>query len=289
VNQAARLGLEANVSAAANRETAQLAARGFAGTTIVQKGHEADCLARLPIDVLALSEAQTEIFNAWGIRRCRDLVLLPPVPLIERLGQAGLHLQRLARGEGVGVLVPGDAPLRFEESLELEDPVEDLETLVFILNRLLEQLAAHLMLRSLATDELTLRLGPDVHQDRNVRKEESREAPHCWVRTLSLPVSMQNTKVLLKLLQLDLEQHRPGAAVKSVAIGARPARRRPTQATLFAPAAPEPESLEITLARIRGVVAMSHSSQRGRQSRPRNAPLPNAKAISTCAPMASTM
>jgi protein ImuB len=262
--QAARIGLEANVSAAANRDTAQLAAKGFAGTTIVQKGHEADCLAQLPIDVLPLTGAQAEILDAWGIRRCRDLVLLPPVPLIERLGQAGLHLQRLARGEGTVVLVPADVPLRFEESLELEDPVEDLEALVFILNRLLEQLAARLIARSLATDELTLRLGLEVHQDRDVRSAQSREVPDCWIRTLSLPVSMQNTKVLLKLLQLDLEQHRPGAAVKSVAIEARPARRRYTQGALFAPVAPEPGSLEITLARIRGLVGEVDDQGRGR-------------------------
>ena len=38
-HQASRIGLEANVSAAANRDTAQLAAKGFTGTTIVQKGH----------------------------------------------------------------------------------------------------------------------------------------------------------------------------------------------------------------------------------------------------------
>ena len=261
-HQASRIGLEANVSAAANRDTAQLAAKGFTGTTIVQKGHEADCLAQLPIDVLPLSEAQAEILDAWGIRRCRDLALLPPVPLIERLGQAGLHLQRLARGEGTVVLVPADAPLRFEESLELEDPVEDLEALVFILNRLLEQLAARLTARSLATDELTLRLDLDVHQDRDVRNEAASKVPDCWVRTLSLPVSMQNTKVLLKLLQLDLEQHRPSAAVRSVAIEARPARRRHTQGALFAPAAPEPESLAITLARIRGLVG--EVDERGR-------------------------
>ena len=75
---------------------------------------------------------------------------------------------------------------------------------------------------------------------------------------------MQNTKVLLKLLQLDLERHRPGAAVKSVAIEARPARRRYTQAALFSPVAPEPESLEITLARIRGVVGEVDEQGRGK-------------------------
>jgi protein ImuB len=260
----ARIGLEANVSVAANRDTARLAAKGFAGTMVVEKGHEADCLSQLPVDVLPLTEAQADIFDAWGIRRCRDLVLLPPVPLIERLGQAGLHLQRLARGEGTVVLVPADVPLRFEESLELEDPVEDLEALVFILNRLLEQLAARLTARSLATDELTLRLGLDVHQDRDVQSGTSREVSDCWVRTLSLPVSMQNTKVLLKLLQLDLEQNRPGAAVKSAAIEARPARHRYTQAALFAPAAPEPENLEITLARIRGLVGEMDDQGRGK-------------------------
>jgi protein ImuB len=263
-HHAARVGLEVNVAAATNRDTALLAAKGFTGTTVIQKGNEADCLAQLPVDVLPLSQAQAEILDAWGIRRCRDLALLPPVPLVERLGQAGLHLQRLARGEGTGMLVPVDPPVRFEESLELEDPVEDLESLVFILNRLLEQLAARLMARSLATDEITLRLQLDVHEDRDTRKEQKTMVPDCWVRTLSLPVSMQNTKVLLKLLHLDLEQHRPGAAVKSVAIEARPARRRYTQAALFAPDAPEPERLEITLARIRSVVGEVDDQGRGK-------------------------
>lgn len=73
-----------------------------------------------------LSEAQAEILDSWGIRKCRDLALLLPVPLVERLGQSGLHLQRLARGEVSRTLVPVDPPLRFEESLECEDAVEDL-------------------------------------------------------------------------------------------------------------------------------------------------------------------
>lgn len=264
-DHAVRVGLEVNVAAAANRDTALLAAKGFTGTTVIQKGNEADFLARLPIDVLPLSEAQAEILDAWGIRQCRDLALLPPVPLVERLGQAGLHLQSLARGEGTTLLVPVDPPLRFEESMELEDPIEDLESLVFIIGRLLDQIGTRLVLRSLATDELILRLQLEVHRDRNVRDErQPAETPDCWVRTLKLPVAMQNTKVLLKLMQLDLAQHSPGAAVKRVAIEARPARRRYTQAGLFAPVAPEPERLEITLARIRGVVGETDEQGRSK-------------------------
>src|SRR5215471_9921140 len=152
-HHAARLGLEVNVAAAANRDTAMLAAKGFKGTTLIPKEDEAESMTQLPIDVLPLSEAQAEVLDAWGIRTCRDLACLPTVPLVERLGQPGLHLQRLARGEVTVMLVPVDPPLRFEESLELENPIEDMESLGFILNRLLDQIAMRLASRALATDE----------------------------------------------------------------------------------------------------------------------------------------
>jgi hypothetical protein len=53
--------------------------------------------------------------------------------------------------------------------LEYEDSVEDLESLVFVLHRLLEQISARLVSRSLATDELRLTLGLEIHEDRDVK------------------------------------------------------------------------------------------------------------------------
>jgi protein ImuB len=79
---------------------------------------------------------------------------------------------------------------------------------------------------------------------------------------------MQDTKVLLKLLQLDLAQHSPGGAVKNVSLEAQAARRRLTQGSLFAPAGPEAEKLEVTLARIRGVVGELDQQGRGRVGSP---------------------
>jgi protein ImuB len=222
----------------------------------------------LPVDVLPLSQAQAEVLDSWGIRKCRDLALLPPVPLTERLGQAGLHLQRLVRGEVTRTLVPVDPPLKFQESLEFEDSVEDMESLVFVLNRLLEQISARLLSRSLATDELRLTLGLEIHEDRNVKSNFREKRSEMFERTLKLPVSMQDTKVLLRLLQLDLAQHGPGAPVKRVTIEARPATRRFSQGGLFAPLAPEPEKLEVTLARIRGVVGETDEQGRGRVGSP---------------------
>lgn len=266
---ASRIGLEVNVAAASNPDTALIGAKGFTGTTVVSVGKEADALAQLPLDALPLSEAQMEILDSWGIRKCRDLALLPPVALTERLGQVGLRLQRLARGEINRTLVPVDPPLIFQETLEFEDSVEDLESLVFVLNRLLEQISARLMARSLATDELRLTLQLEIHQDRVLHKTLPLPKSDTWERTLKLPVSMQDTKVLLKLLQLDLAQHSPGAPVKRVTIEARPAKRRFTQGGLFASLAPEPEKLEVTLARIRGVVGETDEQGRGRVGSPK--------------------
>ena len=73
-------------------------------------------------------------------------------------------------------------------------------------------------------------------------------------RTLRLPVPMLNSKVFLKLLQLDLQAHPPGAPIVKIHLSAEPAPPRAAQSGLFQPLFPEPEKLEFTLARIAGIV-----------------------------------
>jgi len=60
--------------------------------------------------------------------------------------------------------------------------------------------------------------------------------------------------VFLKLLQLDLQAHPPGAPIVKIHLSADPARPRALQNGLFLPVFPEPEKLELTLARIAGIV-----------------------------------
>src|SRR5579864_9264442 len=75
-----------------------------------------------------------------------------------------------------------------------------------------------------------------------------------FIRKLSLPLPMLDAKVFLKLLQLDLNAHPPGAPIVKVHLSAEPARPRSAQGGLFLPPSPEPEKLELTLARIAGIV-----------------------------------
>ena len=65
---------------------------------------------------------------------------------------------------------------------------------------------------------------------------------------------MLDSKVFLKLLQLDLQAHPPGAPIVKIHLAAEPARPRFAQAGLFLPPSPEPEKLELTLTRIAGMI-----------------------------------
>ena len=238
--RAAELRIQASLALAMNPDAAVCAARGFSGISIVPQGDEAKFLARLPLAVLSPSAELLETLERWGIRRFEDLAALPPLGIAERLGPEGLKLRELARGEAERKLVPLEDPLRFEDAIDLEYPVELLEPLAFLLARLINGLTTRLAARGLATDELRLHL-----RLQNLSIHE---------RVLRLPVPSLDPKALLKLLELELDAHPPAAPVVRVWMGMNPARPRAAQAGLYVPAAPEPVRLELTLARIRALV-----------------------------------
>jgi protein ImuB len=226
-----------------------------------------------------------ETFDLWGVRNLRALCALPEVALSERMGQTGPHLQQLARGAISRTLVPVEPPLIFEEAMELEHPLVLLEPLAFLLAHMLDQLCARLGARALAAQKLCLQLTldngfhfiEDIPADESSPSQNSQsttrgsqltnchpeqsEGPaflprnsNLFTRTLELPVPMLDAKVFLKLLQLDLKAHPPGAPILKVHLSATPAQPRTTQGGLFQPPTPEPEKLELTLARIAGMV-----------------------------------
>ena len=80
------------------------------------------------------------------------------------------------------------------------------------------------------------------------------QARQVFERILRLPVPLLDPKIFLKLLQLDLNAHPPGAPIVKIHLLAEPVRPRATQSGLFLPPSPEPEKLELTLARIAGIV-----------------------------------
>jgi len=230
-----------SLAIAVNPDSAVCAAREWSGITIIKAGTEAARLKSLDIALLPLEPEQHATLLRWGIRTFSDLAKLPAKDLAVRLGQPSLHLQRLARGCARRPLIPRKETLVFIETFELDDALTTLEPLGFILNRMCEVLLLRLRSRGLAALELHLTL--------------KREKPHePLVLPLNLPVPARNSRTISRLFMLSLEARPPGAGIVEVKLEAKPSKPRIIQSGLFVPLAPEPEKLELTLARLAAVV-----------------------------------
>ena len=253
IRQSKTLGLTVNVAIAANVDVAIHAARFIKGVTIIPPGDELlktrdFSIKGIDYSLVAIDEKRAaeiqEMFALWGIRTFGDLARLPLAGVAERLGQDGVRLQKLAQAKSDRHLHLVRPPIGFAQSLELEHAISEVEPLAFILSRLLNQLCANLNEYALATNELKLTL--KLHD-----KTEHE-------RAINLPVPMRNPKTLLRLLLFDIEREPPQAPIIAVAITAEPIKPRSSQTGLFIPLAPEPERLEITLARLAKLVGVQN-------------------------------
>jgi protein ImuB len=233
-------GISANIAIGSNPDAVVHAARGIVGVTVIPPGQEANILAPLPLYLLGGSEDLALSLDLWGIRTFGEFAALPAIGVAARLGDEGIHLQRLAAGAGFRRLRVAKNELTFDAEMELDSPIELLDSLCFVFRRLLDDLLGRLVRASLSTNEVRVRLALEGAPDH--------------VTTLRFPVPMTESKDLMKMLYLDLSENPPPMAVLKVFIHAEPVEPRRTQHGLFAPASPEAEKLETTLARVRHFV-----------------------------------
>jgi protein ImuB len=247
------LGCKVNVALAANPDAAIHAAKFCEGITFTAAGEELTCLGGLPLTALQWSLAGIdekraaeilETLKLWGVRTFKEFAELPLTGVSERLGQDGLKLQQLASGKTSRHLKLTQAEPAFKNSIELDYPIAELEPLSFILARLLNQICAGLNSYALATNAIQVELKLENGAIHELK--------------LNLPYPMRDHKVFLKLLLLDTEAHPPPAAVVAVFINCEPVKPRLLQTGLFIPLAPEPEKLELTLARLAKLVGAAN-------------------------------
>jgi protein ImuB len=239
------LGVTASVAVSCNFEAAICYARaGNTQRAVIPEGIEGVALATLSIGVLDLSVERAETFSLWGIRTLGELAAQPEKELIARLGQEGKRLRQLARGELPHHFVPVGPEFCLEERMELDSPVELLESLLFVMGVMLEQLIVRATARVLALASVGVEL--------------KLEGGGTHVRTVRPALPSNERAMWLKLLHLDLEAHPPGAAVVGIALTAEPGATSKVQMGLFAPQLPEPMRLDVTLARIKAIVGEEH-------------------------------
>jgi protein ImuB len=270
---AADAGLGVHIAIAATSTAAILLAHARAGLTVVARGDEASALAPLPLRVLAQlgfkveaadarpgpkpgagsPEPELDQLHRWGLRTLGDLAALPSGALSARLGQTGLRWQRWARGEEMRPLVPAGVAESFEESLDLEWPIDGLEPLSFVLARLFEPLCDRLERgdRGAVVLRVTLTLVSASHRSPG---EGGREL---YERVVELPAPMRDARVLRTLALLDLEANPPPASIDRVAVAVDVTEGRVLQFGLFARGLPT-DTLATLLARLGALMGGDH-------------------------------
>jgi protein ImuB len=243
LNRIRTLGITSSVAIASNFHASISLARGMSARNrliIVPPGEESKALAPISLKVLDLSEDHVETFFLWGIETLGMLAALPERSLIARMGQEGKRLQQLAAGTLAHLFVPIERPFILEEFIEFDSPVEILDSLLFVLGAMLEQLIIRATNRVVALSSVTVMLfleGGASHS-----------------RTVRPALPTNDRKLWLKLLHLDLEAHPPNAAILSLRLTAESGNPSKVQLGLFSPQLPEASRLDITLARIRAIV-----------------------------------
>lgn len=243
LHRMAALGITATVAVSRNFHAAAVLASALnsdQSLQVIPDGQEAAALADLPLSALNGTPEQSATFTLWGISTLGMLAALPQNELVARMGQDGQRLRQLARGERPHLFQPVEPPFTLAERMELDAPVELLDSLLFVIGVLLEQMIQRAQSRILALAAVTVTL--------------TLEGGQTHVRTVRPSLPTNEKQIWIKLLHLDLEAHPPQAAILGIALHAEPGHTGKVQLGLFSPELPEPSRLDVTLARIRAIV-----------------------------------
>lgn len=229
--------LTANVAIAGSADTAILLARR--NEAVGQDG-SADRFSQLPLRDLQIDDDTLNIFSDLGIHKIEDLQQVPTDDLINRYGQKFKNVIDIIEQKGGRILTPNVKENSLTWSYDLDFPVEDFEQLIFIVNHGLDKLFAQISYSALSTEQLDVGLG--------LRKKEEKSYE---IKT-SFPTLEKS--FWLKLVNLRIALEPPESEIVSVRIVCHFTKPRPDQRGLYSVSRPEPESLLLTVNKLKKLV-----------------------------------
>ena len=244
VRYAAQLGLAANAATSENRFAATAATQMEQGVTHIYPDEVGGFLQQLPVLTLPLLNEEKRILKLWGVHTVGEFLRLSADSLTARFGERGARLAKLARGDDDTLFAAWEAPHEFEESVDFDWQVAELDPLSFLMAEPLRKVCKKLRGLGSAAEaiSLSLRLSDGSRCERSV--------------ALSHPLT--DADVLLKLIRLELSAHPPGKAIEGLTIAAKPVPRRELQRDLFSLARPSPEKLAVTIGRLKELMGMEN-------------------------------
>ena len=232
------LGLPATAGLARTPLLALYAAR--AARIILAVTDEKKFLAPLPLATADPPPELAGVFAQWGLLTLGDLTALPRDEIVRRFGAAGLAVWQRATGGDPRPLRTVAPPRDFSAGMELEEAIETLEPLLFLLRRFLDRLALDLVAAQLVAAELELTL----------RLED--EATHA--RRFRLPEPTADPEILFRALHTHLESLQTTAAIVAIDLRLTPTRPLVRQQGLFETGLRDPHGFAETLARLSALV-----------------------------------
>ncbi len=228
------LGLETRVGLASTPDLAFLAAKYADPVRIVTD--TGLFLQPLSIEALAPSGYLASVLHAWGIRTIGQLLKLPRAQVCERLGPEAIKLWAHATGGSIRPLKLVKPQEFFSESVELENHVEMLEPLLFLLRRFLEQITSRLANVYLVAGKLRLIL----------RFEKG----PAYERIFTIPQPTREVELLFRMLHTHLENYTSDSAIIALELAVKPVRPNAEQYGLLEKGVRDPHQFAETLARL---------------------------------------
>jgi protein ImuB len=232
------LGVEIRLGVAHSPDLALLAARF--GDPIRMVESSATFLAPLPIEALQPSDELSSILNSWGIRTIGQMVNLPMAQVCERLGPEAVEFWERSQGGRPRPLKLARPQEFFAEQADLENPVEMLEPLLFLLRRFLEQIGKRLGTAYLVAGKLRLVL----------RFEKGPP----YQRIFTIPEPTREVDLLFRMLHTHLENFISEFPIIGLELAAKPVRPTAEQFSLLEKGLRDPHQFSETLGRMQALL-----------------------------------
>ena len=127
---------------------ARVASRRTERTVVVEPGAGPEFVARLPVSWLAglgeITPDLVDLFVRMGLRTLGHVAELDPGDVFARFGDEGRRAHRVASGADDRALATTDPPPEWWAEHPFDDPIHQLDTVVFVAKRLADQLAGAL-------------------------------------------------------------------------------------------------------------------------------------------------
>ncbi|MEO5860626.1 MAG: hypothetical protein ABIR33_16970 [Pyrinomonadaceae bacterium] len=232
-----RHNLAGKIAVAETIDSACLLARQ---NTVSNTVHSQETFSQLPLSDLPIERDTLNVFNDLGVRKVSDLLSIPHDDLITRYGKDFRNIIDVIEQKSSAILVPNIKENRVHWSYDLDQPVQDFEQLIFLLNHGFEKLFAATRDVGLSSEHLDITFTLKGHQPKNYE-----------IKT-SFPTLERS--FWLKLVNLRISLDPPEAEIIAVKVTAHFTKPRPSQRGLYAVSRPEPESLLLTVNKLKKLV-----------------------------------